>query len=232
MNKIIKYFSDINDWNLALHIWDDENIVLENRKNLAKKLGMEISDFIFMNQVHSWKSVIVWEKNKWIWVKMIDEILSCDSIVTNTKWIGLSVLVADCIPVLLYDKKNWIIWVVHAWWKWTCLKILENTINNMYIIGAKKEDIKVILWPSISQISYEVWEDVWKYFIQEVKTKLINWKQFLDIKKQNYLDLLDLGIKDSNIEILDIDTFTDNKYYSARRDWFNKGRFWCFIYIK
>lgn len=232
MNKIVKYFSDTTDWNIALHIWDDENIVLENRKKLAKKLNIKLEDFIFMNQIHSWISVIVWEWERCVWTKKIDENLSCDSIVTKQKWIVLSVLVADCVPILFYDDIAWVIWVAHAGWKWTSERVVENTINNMTSIWANIENIKVIIWPCISKGSYEVWQDVWCHFRQEVKTGLLDWKQFLDLTRQNYLDLLDLGIKHGNMEIINIDTFTDNSYYSARRDWFNKWRFGWFIYIK
>ena len=232
MKKIIKYFSDIYDWNIALHIWDDEEMVINNRKKIAKKLNKNIEDFIFMNQVHSWKSSIVWLNDKSTWIYKIDENLSCDSIVTRDKWIVLSVMVADCIPILFYDDVSILIWVAHAWWKWTYEKVVENTIKNMINIWSKIENIKVVIGPCISKNSYEVGDDVWCKFRKETKTESSKWKQFLDLKKQNYLDLLDLGIKDYNIEIINIDTFTDNNYYSARRDWFNKWRFWGFIYIK
>ena len=53
MNNIIKTFSDISDWNLALHIWDNYEIVINNRKKIASKLGKNLEDFIYMNQVHS-----------------------------------------------------------------------------------------------------------------------------------------------------------------------------------
>lgn len=232
MNKIVKYFSDITDWNLALHIWDDENIVLTNRKNLSSKLNKNLDDFIFMNQVHSWISVIVWEWERWVWTQKIYENLSCDSIVTKEKWIILSVLVADCLPILFYDEMNWVIWVAHAGWKWTYEGVVENTIKNMLSIWANLDNLKIIIWPCISKNSYEVWSEVWCNFRQDVKSELLGWKQYLDLTKQNYLDLLDLGVKPDNIEIINIDTFTDNNYYSARRDWFNKWRFGWFIYIK
>lgn len=232
MNNIIRYFSSVDDWNLALHILDDESNVIDNRIKLAKKLSKNISDFIFMDQIHSWKSIIVWKNEKWLWSLNVDENVSCDSMVTNEKGIVLSVLVADCLPILFFDENKWIVWVAHAWWRWTKENVAKNTINNMLSLWSELEDIKVEIWPSISKDSYEVWHDVWCYFKSETKSELNNWKCYLDLKKQNYLDLLDLGIKEDNIKIIETDTFTDNKYYSARRDWFYKWRFWGFIYIK
>ncbi len=232
MNKIKYYLSNVDDWNLALHIWDDENIVLENRAKLAKKLDKNIEDFVYMNQIHSWISRIVEINDKWKWSNEIDENLSCDSLVTNEKDIVLSVLVADCVPVLFYDDNAWVVWVAHAWWKWTVQKVVENTIKNMLSLWANIDDIIVVLWPCISKDSYEVWSDVWCQFRQDVLTDIQNWKQNLDLTRQNYLDLLDLGIKADNIELINVDTFTDSNYFSARRDGFNKWRFGFFIYIK
>lgn len=232
MNNIVKYFSIVSDWNMALHILDDEKIVLQNRQKLANKLEMDMDNFLFMNQVHWNKSVIVWKDDMWIWVYKIDDNFNCDSMVTSEKWVVLSVLVADCLPVLFYDEVWWVVWVAHAWWRWTCGKIVENTIKNMQILWSKIDDIKIIIWPGISKNNYEVWEDVWCNFRDEVKSQLKDKKQYLDLFKQNYLDLLEMGVKKDNIEIIDKDTFSDETYFSARRDWFYKWRFWGFIYIK
>lgn len=185
-----------------------------------------------MNQIHWSEVIVIWESNKWRWTINIDESLNCDALVTKEKGIVLSVLVADCVPLLFYDDVNEIIWVAHAGWKWTNKEILKSTINKMIELWADISNIKVIIWPSISKCSYEIWEEVWVNFREEVKTNLINKKQFLDIKKENKLQALEMWIKENNIELINTCTFSDKNYFSARRDWFNKWRFWGFIYIK
>lgn len=232
MNNIIKTFSNISDWNLALHIWDDENKVISNRKKIASKLNKNLEDFIYINQIHSWEVFIANAEDIWRWINKIDINLNYDALVTKEKWVVLSVLVADCVPVLFYDDINEVIWVAHAGWKWSYKKIVQNTINKMLEIWADINSIKVIIWPAISECSYEIWEEVWVNFREEVKTELINGKQFLDLKLENKLQALELWVKEGNIEIININTFTDKNYYSARRDWFNLWRFWGFIYIK
>jgi hypothetical protein len=232
VNNIIKTFSDISDWNLALHIWDNEKIVINNRKNLASKLNKDLEDFIYMNQIHSVDIVVVWKNEKWLWIISINDAIKCDWLVTREKWIVLSVLVADCLPILFYDDINKVIGVAHAWWKWTNKDILKNTINKMLELSANINNLKIIIWPSINQCSYEIWEEVWEKFRNEVKTDLINQKQYLDLKKENKLQALELWIKEDNIEIINIDTFSDKNYFSARRDWFKRWRFGWFIYIK
>ena len=37
--------------------------------------------------------------------------------ITNMNGIVLGVLTADCVPILIYDKKNKIIGCIHAGWK-------------------------------------------------------------------------------------------------------------------
>ncbi|MDD2871123.1 MAG: peptidoglycan editing factor PgeF [Candidatus Gracilibacteria bacterium] len=232
MNNIVKYFSSVSDGNMALHILDDEKIVLQNRQKLANKLEMDMDNFLFMNQVHGNKSVIVGKDDMGIGVYKIDDNFNCDSMVTSEKGVVLSVLVADCLPVLFYDEVGGVVGVAHAGWRGTCGKIVENTIKNMQILGSKIDDIKIIIGPGISKNNYEVGEDVGCNFRDEVKSQLKDKKQYLDLFKQNYLDLLEMGVKKDNIEIIDKDTFSDETYFSARRDGFYKGRFGGFIYIK
>ncbi|MDP2090589.1 MAG: peptidoglycan editing factor PgeF [Candidatus Gracilibacteria bacterium] len=232
MKKIKYYLSNVDDGNLALHIGDDKNIVLDNRAKLAKKLDKSIDDFVYMNQIHSGISSIVNISDKGIGTLEIDENMSCDSLVTNEKGLVLSVLVADCVPVLFYDDNAGVVGVAHAGWKGTVQKVLENTIKNMLSLGANIDDINVIIGPCISIDSYEVGKYVGCQFRQEVIIDKHDGKQNLDLTRQNYLDLLDLGIKADNIEIINVDTFTNSNYFSARRDGFNNGRFGYFIYIK
>ena len=223
MYKTKYYISDIRDGNIALHIWDNESKVMENRKNLSSKLNHDLEDFVYMNQIHGAKVQIVWKKN---------QKCDCDSIITNKKGIVLSVMVADCVPVLLYDNKRWIIWAVHAGWKWTHKKILENTIQKMLNIWANIDTIKVIIWPSIAQWSYEVWKEVADNFRTEVKQKKATEKFLLDLKTENKLQALELWVKEGNIQVIDIDTFSDKNYFSARRDGFSGWRFWWFIWLE
>ena len=57
------FFTDTNDGNLAYHVGDIIQNVDENREKLAKKLGYETKDLVYMNQVHGSNIVIVDEKS-------------------------------------------------------------------------------------------------------------------------------------------------------------------------
>lgn len=50
------------------------------------------------------------------------------------------------------------------------------------------------------------------------------WKWHLDIKLCNKMQLISLGVKEQNITVSDIDTMTDSRFFSARRDGNTTGR--------
>ena len=99
MNKINYYFTTIKDGNLAYHVKDLKENVDKNRKNLSLKLGYENKDLVYMNQIHGNNVVIVDENSP----KLIED---CDAIITSSKNLPLMVMVADCIPILMYDEKK------------------------------------------------------------------------------------------------------------------------------
>lgn len=75
----IKYFfSNSFDGNLAFHVEDDKNIVIKNRRDLAKKHNYKDEDLVYMNQIHTDNIVVVDENSP----KLID---NCDAIITKVK---------------------------------------------------------------------------------------------------------------------------------------------------
>ena len=106
-NRVFYTFTDENDGNLAFHVEDNEINVIKNRKNLALKLGYNYEDLVYMNQIHSSNIIVVDENSP----KLVD---NCDSIITRSKNLPLMVMVADCIPILMFDDKKGIIAAIHA----------------------------------------------------------------------------------------------------------------------
>ena len=94
--------------------------VLKNLKIISKKMRVENKKLVLMHQTHSNK-VIEIKKNNY------KKKLCCDAIITRLKGIALGVVTADCVPILLYDKKNKIIGSIHAGWKGAFSGIIKNT---------------------------------------------------------------------------------------------------------
>ena len=108
----------------------------------------------------------------------------CDGIVTKHKNIILSVLTADCAPILFFDQKKSIIGACHAGWKGALNGIIENTLSSMKLLGANINNINCSIGPCIEQSSYDVKSDFFKIFVDK-STR--NRKFFIEINKDKYM---------------------------------------------
>src|SRR5690606_20508941 len=88
------------------------------------------------------------------------------------KDVFLTVSVADCLPVFLFDPKNEVIASIHAGWRGTAENIVSKTISKISEqFGTASEDIIAFMGPGISQEYFEVGEEVGELFRDEVKIR-------------------------------------------------------------
>ena len=222
-NRVFYTFTDKNDSNLAFHVEDNEINVIKNRKNLALKLGYNYEDLVYMNQIHSANIIVVDENSP----KLVD---NCDSIITRSKNLPLMVMVADCIPILMFDDKQGIIAAIHAGRNSTFLEISKKTAE-VFIekFSSNPEDINVVFGASIQKCCYEVSEDLSKIVENSFGKEFVE-NNYIDLQGINKKQLNDLGIK--NIEISNICTKCGDKpYFSYRKDK-KTGRFAGIIILK
>jgi len=88
-----------------------------------------------------------------------------DALVTATPGIALSVLSADCQPVLFADATAGVIGAAHAGWKGALDGVLETTLDAMEALGAMRDNISAVIGPCISQTAYEVGPEFFEDFI-------------------------------------------------------------------
>ena len=123
---------------------DQREAVATNRARVAEAMG--VAGLRSMRQVHSAR------------VATMDadtpqgERLEADAMVTAVPGIALTILTADCLPVL-FDGGH-AIGAAHAGWKGTLGGVLENTVGALHDLGAR--DIRAAIGPAISQPAYEV----------------------------------------------------------------------------
>jgi len=86
----------------------------------------------------------------------IGERPQADALVTTTPGLVLSVLTADCAPVLLADAQAGVIGAAHAGWKGAIAGVLEATVEAMVALGAEHRRIRAAIGPAIARRSYEV----------------------------------------------------------------------------
>ncbi len=192
---------------------DKNKNILKNLKRVAEVMNVKLKHLILMNQTHSNK---VLEINKKNYTKKINS----DAMITNMNGIVLGVLTADCVPILIYDKKNKIIGCIHAGWKGAFKGVIKNTISKMRKKNANCE-IFASIGPCIGKKSYEVDLDYYKKFISKSKKnqryfiKKNSQKKFFNLRKFVEDKLLKEKVK---IDHINRDTFKEkNNFFSYRR---------------
>ena len=200
---------------------DSKKNVLNNLKIVCKKINCSSKNLILLNQIHSNKFYFI-NKN----YKFKKKKLNGDALITNVKKIALGVLVADCVPVLIYDKNLKIISAIHAGWKSVYKEIIKKVVKFLIKKGSNTKNLVAVIGPSISEKSYEVQKDFKDKFLKKDKQskfffKIRKNKTYFGLNKYVYYHLKKLGIK--NLEIIKKNTFDPkNNFFSARRSIQNK----------
>jgi hypothetical protein len=125
---------------------DDPDATRENRRRIAAAFAAEL---VGVHQVHSPTAVFVTAP----WT---GERPHADALVTTTPGLALSVLTADCAPVLLADLQAGVVAAAHAGWKGALAGVLEATLDLMQQQGAARARIAAAIGPCIHKASYEV----------------------------------------------------------------------------
>lgn len=84
-----------------------------------------------------------------------------DALVTSLIGVALAVLTADCLPVLLVDKRNRVVGAFHAGWRGTVRRIVEKGAGIMRReFGSRPEDIWAAIGPGIRKCCYAVGQEL------------------------------------------------------------------------
>lgn len=137
---------------------DQADSVAVNRARVAQAMGTASDQLVTVQQVHSSDVVTVTAPHR-------SPLPKADAMVTSTPGLVLSVLTADCQPVLFADEGTGVVGAAHAGWKGTLNGVLEATVEAMEQLGALKGDIRAVIGPSISQAAYEVGPEFFDQFM-------------------------------------------------------------------
>lgn len=140
---------------------DDIDNVRQNRQRVMSTLELESATLYGLNQIHS---TTVFNITKDMPSNFETGFRSGDAMVTKEKGVALSVLGADCAPVLFAASNVLIVAAAHAGWKGAVMGLVDAVVQEMCKLGAEKQAITACIGPTIHQASYEVQED----FIQQL----------------------------------------------------------------
>ena len=136
---------------LAGHVGDDPDAVVRNRSILADDLGTTADRLVAMEQVHG-ADVVTVE------VPMRPPV--ADALVTAVPDLWLTVLAADCVPLVLADPAAGLVGVAHAGWRGFAAGVVGATVERMVALGASPTTLRGLVGPAICGRCYEVGPEV------------------------------------------------------------------------
>ena len=209
--------------NCGLGSNDKKENILKNLELVSKKIGCKKESLITLNQIHSNRVVHFNSKTN------VKNKLTGDSIVSEVKNIGISILTADCASILFYDPNKKIIGCAHVGWKGALNGIIKNTVRKFNDLNSNNNDLIAVVGPCIKKDNYEVKIDFFERFTYQDKNNEIFFEKINDEKYKFDLrsfinkELSNLNIK--NIDNIEMDTFSESEFfYSYRRSSFKKEK--------
>lgn len=196
---------------------------IANLKDIVNSFSPD-SRFAEVEQIHSKKIITFKDDN----IKKQTDYLA-DGMATDLAGIALIIRTADCYPVILWDSKNAVIGAIHSGREGTRKNIVSSLVKSMLDLGAKTETIKAAAGPGISEMHYEVDENTWTDFVES--TGLEQKYRYIDIRKVINRQLIDSGLRETNILNLKECSYSNTKYCSFRRNK-TKKRQYSFIVIR
>jgi hypothetical protein len=168
---------------------------------------------------------------------VVADAVVADAVITQKKNVLIGIQVADCVPILLYDKGRGVIGAVHAGWRGTAKGILRSSINMMCeAFDSSTDEILIAIGPSIRDCCYEVGPEV----IKEIECvtgngeyyKVADNSFYLDLLKANIIQALSTGVSEENIwHSEECTSCNPERFYSYRYSGGKTGRQGGFIGI-
>lgn len=129
---------------------DDPALVAQNRGRVAAAMELPADRLAAVYQVHGTDVVMAVEGA----AEDRSQLVRADGLVTTQRGLGLTILTADCLPLLLVDDGGDVIGACHAGWRGAAAGIVGTTVDAMRAAGAGL--ITALIGPTIRQESYRV----------------------------------------------------------------------------
>ncbi len=143
-----------------------------------------------------------------------------DAFISDRPGMVCSVRTADCVPILIASMDGRFVGAIHAGWKGTAKDIVGRTIKAMEnVFSIKPNELIAVIGPCIVGANYEVGDEV----IESLNKLDLGgaWHvddTHVDLAITNESLLKRAGIPETQIDHIAIDTFTDERFSSWRRD--------------
>jgi polyphenol oxidase len=135
--------------NLGDHVGDDPAAVSRNRQVFSDALGVRP---VFLAQVHGVKTVSLSPETP--------DGTTADGCVTQHKGVACTIMVADCLPILLADAHGTAVGAAHAGWRGLAEGVIEAAVAAM-----PRGELMAWLGPCIGPDAFEVGAEVREAFV-------------------------------------------------------------------
>ena len=200
--------------NLAYQV-DDGRSVKERRQLLADLLNVDVKRFVFVHQHHSDKIQKVTLNDLGKGTESFEGGVDVDALYTYEKNVPLCIFHADCVPIFFIDETTNLVGIIHAGFKGTLIHVAYKSIQQVI----KDENIninnlKFYIGPYRMPSSFVVDEETRQKIADAGFEKAIIDSRF-DNGLASIIDLRRLGVKDEQITLSNLDTYSDDRVYSA-----------------
>lgn len=182
---------------------------------------------------------------EWSWAKQVhgDNLIEApnspqqeaDALWTKSKKLGLIIRTADCMPVMGINKSTQAIISIHAGWRGVASQIIPKSLKKLENQSHPLNEWNLFIGPHIMQNSFHIKDDTYMQLKSSTSLADSKWIKRTDSGYQANLfqvvlsQLQEIHIDESQITSLLIDTPTDLRLHSYRRDRENSGRQISFI---
>lgn len=217
--------------NINPYCGDDEGHMAANREALCQLLGISGDRLVMPHQTHQTRVACIDEAFMALpQAERQTALEGIDALMTNLPGVCIGVSTADCIPLLLHDPLHRAICAIHAGWRGTVARIVQQAVRAMSATyGTRPADLTAQIGPGISLDSFEVGQEVYDAFavagfdMPTISRKYAKWH--IDLPECNRLQLLASGLRAERIRLSGICTYKAcDTYFSARRLGIRSGR--------
>jgi len=212
--------------NLGLHVGDRDEDVLVNRTRVADALGVRLDDFVFCEQVHRPSVTVVTEEERGRGARSrTDAMTATDALVTAVPGIVLVVMVADCVPLVLFDPVSRVLACVHAGWGGTVRGVTTAALTTMASLGSDPANVIAGIGPAIHPDRYQVDADVVEMAetvfgnrVSQVVRPDGTGRWIFDLWRANMIQLADAGVPDAQVHVAALGTGPGSRFFSHRSE--------------
>ncbi len=208
--------------NLGEHRGDDPECVRENYRRLAAALDFDLHRLVYTKQLHgNIVQIVTSADSRELFTPLETE---RDGICTAEPDLPLICYTADCVPILLCEPERNLAAAVHSGWRSTVRDIARSAVGALASLGAEPEKLRAAIGPAIGKCCFEVGSDVADAMRAWLGSEAGSFlsprpdgKFLADLRGASKLRLMQLGLREENIDVSDECTMcSPEKYWSHR----------------